>query len=174
MNALRLDLGCGTKPKEGFLGVDIKSYGRSDLLIADLREPWKWEDESVDEAYSYHFLEHLTQLERCHFANELYRVLKPGGFAEIIVPHWGSGRAYGDPTHRWPPISEEFFWYLAREWREQKAQHTCELLSCDFQIDWGVSLDEATQLRNQEYQQFATRYYRNAPSDIHSTWRKAG
>lgn len=169
---MKLDLGCGNKPKEGFQGVDVRDYGRSDIIVADLRQRWPFEDGSIDEAYSHHFVEHLTAPERIHFANELYRVLKPGAHAEIIVPHWSSGRAYGDLTHQWPPVSEFWFWYLKRAWRDENAQHASFDYSCDFQVNWGTSLDEEVGVRNQEYQQFASKFYREACLDIHSTWIK--
>ena len=95
---LKLDLGCGKNPKEGFEGVDSRDFGQPHTL--DLRKPWPWADGSVEEAHSSHFVEHLTGAERIHFVNELHRVLVPGGKAQIIVPHWASCRAYGDLTHQ--------------------------------------------------------------------------
>ena len=171
---MKLDLGCGPKPKEGYIGVDIRDYGRSDIIIQDLRGPgpWKWDDCSVDSVWSHHFVEHLKARERMHFANELFRVLKPGGTAEIIVPHWCSGRAYGDLTHEWPPVSEFWFLYLSRSWRESQAPHSCDDYSCDFVVDWGVQLRPDVASRNQEYQQFASVFYREACQDIVATWRK--
>ena len=184
MSHIRLDLGCGNKPKDGFLGVDLRDYGRSDILVADLRGTWKWDDDSVDEVFSAQFVEHLTARERVHFANELYRVLKPGATAEIIVPHWASGRAYGDLTHQWPPVSEFWFLYLSREWRLSQAPHAdaahcvcvsrneCLCYSCDFQIESGPELHSDIVSRNYEFQQFAATYYREACQNLVSTWTK--
>lgn len=95
---VKLDLGCGKNKKAGFIGVDNISFDGVDV-VHDLRTQWPWEKESVEEVHCSHFLEHLTNAERVHFWNELYRVMKPGAKAQIIVPHWSSGRAYGDPTH---------------------------------------------------------------------------
>lgn len=149
---LRLDLGCGGNKRAGFHGVDSIAFagvdtvlnltqramfqpgmiqgelGGGKLLNQDdaVFEPWPWPDGSVTEAHSSHFVEHLTPVERVHFVNELYRVLKPcrkengtnvEGFCTIIVPHWCNMRAYGDPTHQWPPVSEFWSLYLNREWR---------------------------------------------------------
>ena len=169
---VRLDLGCGNKPKEGYVGVDSRDYGRSDILVADLREPWKWDDASVDEVWCSHFVEHLKAPERIHFVNELYRVLKPRCSAEIIVPHWASARAYGDLTHEWPPVSEFWFLYLSREWREKNAPHTCDLYRCDFQANWGSSLHPDIAVRNQEHQQFAKTFYKEAAQDLVATLTK--
>jgi len=169
---IKLDLGSGPRPADGFIGVDIRDYPAV-KIVADLTKDWPWFDKSVAEVRSNHFVEHLAAPDRIHFANELYRVLKPDGTAEIIVPHYASGRAYGDLTHQWPPVSEFWFLYLSRAWREANAAHACDDYTCDFVIEWGTTLDPPIALRNQEFQQFATRYYREAAQDIVSTWRKA-
>jgi SAM-dependent methyltransferase len=157
-----------------FPGVDI---------VHDINDyPWPFDDGSVSEVYCSHVLEHLDHNrhnpERCRFANELYRILCPGGFAEIITPHWASARAYGDFTHADKPVSEMFFLYLSRDWRRKNAPDTDiewnkDGLTCDFVVEWGTSLDPPIALRNQEFQQFAARYYREAAQDIVATWRKA-
>lgn len=87
-------------------------------------------DDSVDEVHCSHFLEHLTGAERIHFFNELYRVLKPGAQARIITPHWSHERAYGDPTHQWPPVCSWTYFYLQKAWRDVNAPHADYL--CDF------------------------------------------
>ena len=169
---VRLDLGCGANPKEGFVGVDVRHYGRTDIVVADLRMTWKWEDSSVDEIYCSHFVEHLTAPERIHFANELHRVLKPGASAEIITPHWASSRAYGDLTHQWPPVSPHWFLYLQRSWRETHAPHACDDYTCDLVATYGFRLDGHIIQRNQEHQQFAAHYYTNAAEDLIATVTK--
>lgn len=136
------------------------------------RKPWPWPDSSVDEAYSSHFVEHLTQTERCHFFNELHRILKPDAKALIIVPHWSSGRAYGDPTHQWPAWSDMAAYYLKREWRESQAPHTDAKnwppgYSCDFEATWGYSFrnDAEFMSRNDHYKQYAMANYRDVIQD---------
>src|SRR5688572_13911022 len=101
---IKLDLGCGPNKKEGFLGVDSIKFKGVDVVFDLATGRWPWKDNSVSEAHASHFVEHLDAKERTHFVNELYRVLKPGATAQIIVPHWASQRAYGDPTHKWPPV----------------------------------------------------------------------
>ena len=126
---LRLDLGCGTRKAEGFLGVDSIAFDGVDV-VADLRQAWPWADGSVSEVHCSHFLEHLTGAERIHFFNELYRVLKPGAQARIITPHWSNERSYGDPTHQWPPVCSWTYFYLDKEWRKINAPHVG--YECDF------------------------------------------
>jgi SAM-dependent methyltransferase len=168
---IKLDLGCGPNKKPGFYGVDNLKFDAVDL-VADLRKPWPFKDGSVEEAHSSHFVEHLTGEERVHFVNELYRVLIPGGKATIITPHWASCRAYGDYTHQWPPVSEFWFYYLSSEWRAANAPHNV-LYKCNFQATWGYSLLQAVAMRNQEYQQNAIQFYKEAAQDIIATLTKA-
>lgn len=173
---MKLDLGCGPNKREGFEGVDSIAFPGVDHVV-DLRQKWPWDDNSVEEAHSSHFVEHLTAVERVHFANELCRVLVPAGKCQIVVPHWASCRAYGDPTHQWPPVSEFWFYYLSRDWRKANAPHTDiehwnQGLSCDFDATWGYSLHPSIVVRNAEAQQFATQFYKEACQDTIATLTK--
>lgn len=186
---LKLDLGCGKTPRAGFTGVDCRDFGQAHKVNLVARKPiyansrnpsephggefsqWPWKDDSVEEAHSSHFVEHLKADERIHFVNELYRVLKVGAKCQIIVPHWASCRAYGDLTHQWPPVSEFWFYYLDKNWREQNAPHN-DGYKCDFLATWGYSLHPGIQPRNQEYQQHAMQYFKEAAQDIIATLTK--
>lgn len=167
---LKLDFGCGKCQRDGFEGVDCIDFGQKHVL--DLRQPWPWPANSVEEAHSSHFIEHLDGAERVHFFNELYRVLVPGGKATIIAPHWSNDCAYGDPTHKWPPISNWTFLYLFKQWRDANAPHTG--YTCDFDWTFGFNLDPAIGARNQEYQQFAVNHYRNGARDLQGVLTKRG
>lgn len=161
---MKIDLGCGTRPQAGFTGVDIRPFTGVNI-VADLRQPWPWPDASVDEAYSSHFLEHLTGEERILFFNELYRVLKPGSQARIVTPHWSNACAYGDPTHRWPPVSEWTYFYLVKAWREVNAPHTDYL--CDFDISAEVSWEEWLMTeKNATIREFALQRNINSARDL--------
>lgn len=166
---LKLDLGCGKNPKEGFVGVDALDFGQK--IITDLRKPWPWSDNSVEEVNCSHFVEHLNASDRIHFVNELYRVLIPDGKAFVAVPHWNSPRAYGDLTHQWPPISEWWFLYLNKEWRDSQAPHSAYDPKVNFEITYGYSLrSDIAANRNEGFQQYAMANYKDAIQDILSTW----
>jgi hypothetical protein len=174
---LRIDLGCGPNPKEGFVGVDRIKFDKVTHVMEMGREPWPFADQSVSEAHCSHALEHLTPIERCHFFNELARVLTADGKATIIVPHWGSSRAYGDPTHEWPPMGEMFFYYLSRKWRAEQAPHTDKThwplgYDCDLEVTWGYALNPAFQPKAVAVQQFAAAHYREAIYDMQATVTK--
>lgn len=175
---LRLDLGAGPHKKEGFHGVDATAFEGIDT-VWDLRKtPWPWKDASVAEAHASHFLEHLTSMQRCAFFNELYRILVPGGTCQIITPHWNSCRAYGDPTHQWPPVSEFLWYYLSRDWRLQNAPHTDAKylpggFDCNFVATWGYALRQDLTLWNQERQQYAIANYKEVCQDTICNLTKA-
>jgi hypothetical protein len=60
--SLKLDLGCGENPKEGFEGVDL--YGEKAKHKIDLfKFPWPFKDNSVEEIHCSHFLEHVPARE---------------------------------------------------------------------------------------------------------------
>jgi hypothetical protein len=167
---LRLDFGCGKNKREGFIGIDSRDFPGVDQVV-DLTRPWPWTGDSVAEANASHFVEHLTASERIHFVNELYRVLVPGGKCQVIVPHWASCRAYGDLTHQWPPVSEFWFYYLNREWRNANAPHNDGYV-CDFDCAWGYSVNPALLPRNPEYQQHALTFWKEAAQDTICTMTK--
>lgn len=174
---IKLDLGCGGKKREGYIGLDAIKFDGVDHILNLGKDPWPFINDSVDEASSSHFLEHLTAVERIHFVNELYRVLKVGAKFELIVPHWGSCRAYGDPTHQWPPISEFYFYYMDKKWRDENAPHTDvehwkDGFACDFAVTWGYNIHPELGTRSQEFQQFAVNFYRESILEIHASFVK--
>jgi len=171
---MKIDIGCGKNKKEGFTGVDQYAMEGVDIVHDLTMAPWPFEDDSIEEIYCSHFLEHLTGGQRVAFMNELFRIMRPGAKATIITPHWASNRAYGDFTHQWPPVSEMFFYYLSREWRQTQAPHTDKKwnpdgYSCDFAATWGYSMGQDLLVRNQDYQQFALMNYKEAAQDIFAT-----
>jgi hypothetical protein len=95
--SLRLNLGCGARARPGFYGVDKVALPGIDIL-ADLNEPLSaLPDESVEEVYCRHTLEHVVRL--LELLAELHRVTRPRARLEIIVPHFSNPYGYSDPTH---------------------------------------------------------------------------
>lgn len=171
---VKIDIGCGPNKQEGFIGVDQYAFPGVDHVVKVGREPLPFDNESVDEVHASHFVEHLNAVERCALFNELHRVMKKDAKMTMIVPHWGSSRAYGDPTHQWPPIGEMWFYYLKREWRMTQAPHTDKSnwpdgYDCDFEATWGYAMHPAFLTRNADFQQYAMNYLREGAQDIHAT-----
>jgi len=93
-----IELGCGPNKKEGAIGVD-KFQGEAVDIIADIEKGLPFlPDNSVDELFSRHLLEHIENLEL--LIREIHRVMKPGGIHRAIVPHFSNPYFYSDYTHR--------------------------------------------------------------------------
>lgn len=92
-NLLSIDLGGRFNCPEGYKSVDLRDAD----IIMDLTGTWELEDNSVGVLRAYHILEHLP--DTIHFFNEAYRVLSPGGFLLIEVPHYLGQGGVSDPTH---------------------------------------------------------------------------
>jgi hypothetical protein len=129
---MKLDIGCGTHKQPGFTGMDSIAFEGVDVVHDVRAVPWPFADGSVSEVYSAHFVEHLTGVERIAFFNELHRIMARGAEATIVCPHWSHERAYGDPTHQWPPVTTWTFFYLNAGWRRENAPHVA--YTCDFDL----------------------------------------
>jgi SAM-dependent methyltransferase len=180
---MKLDLGCGTQ-KRGvdWVGCDSVAFPGVDKVFDLGTDIWPFDDNSVDEAYCSHVLEHLTnhngRWERVHFFNELSRVLKPEAKCQVIIPYWNSTRYYGDPTHK-EPFSEFAWYYLDRGWRRANAPH-CDAeqvpgpqsYNCDLGCTWGYNIAEWLLVRHEEFRQFAMQNYKDAITDMLATVQK--
>jgi hypothetical protein len=93
---MKLNLGCCDAPVAGFVNVDIVPGPTVDQ-VADLRAPWPWPDDSIEYVRAWDIIEHLP--DKIMTMNEIYRVLVPGGQAEIAVPTTEGSGAFQDPTH---------------------------------------------------------------------------
>ena len=91
---MRLNLGCCDQILQEWWNVDIVKP--CDELV-DLREPWPWADNSMDEIRAHDIIEHLP--DKIHTMNEAWRVLKPGGKLDILVPTTEGRGAWQDPGH---------------------------------------------------------------------------
>lgn len=130
---MKIDLGCGPKKREGYFGIDKSPYPGVDLVFNIGSGPLPIVSGIVEAVYSAHFMEHLTKERRAYVWDDIYRVMKSGAVAEIIVPHWENATAYGDLTHEWPPFSEYTFLYLVKPWRDENAPHVP--MTCDFDLN---------------------------------------
>lgn len=168
---LKLDFGCGRTKREGFIGVDSIKFDGVDIVFDLSSGTWPWADNSVDEFNCSHMIEHLTAPQRIHFMNELWRVLKPGAKGQVVTPHFGSVRAYGDLTHQWPPVVTFWYCYLNKEWRASQAPHNKDY-TCDFDHGYGFSLHPAVEVRNQDYQNYAVIHLLEGAQDLVVTMTK--
>ncbi len=85
--SMRLNLGCGTKKREGWINIDSAKECDPDVLH-DLTEPLPFEDQSVDEIMVDAVLEHFDKYARYFILYDWVRVLKTGGCISIGVPNF--------------------------------------------------------------------------------------
>jgi len=94
---MRLNLGCGDKPKEGFLGVDRFPCAAAGLLCDfDRRLPFR--DDCVEAAHLDNVIEHVGDV--LALLIEISRVCRDGARVTIVTPHFTSWDSWRDPTHR--------------------------------------------------------------------------
>lgn len=122
--SIRLNLGCGHKKlpaSEGWINVDAEISCLPDLCLdIGWGEDWPWNDGIVDEINASHVMEHLGADDFLFAMREAYRVLKPGGWFTIEVPHPRSDFFIGDPTHK-TPITEHVMNLFSRKLCDQWA-----------------------------------------------------
>ena len=93
---LKLDLGCGGSPHEGYLAVDNNPLAKPDI-VHDLNDfPYPFGDSSVDEIIMQNVLEHVE--DPIKSLEEIYRISKPGAVWKITIPHYTRG--FRNPTHK--------------------------------------------------------------------------
>lgn len=186
--SLKLDLGCGKNPKEGFEGVDL--YGDKAKHKVDLfKFPWPFADNSVDEIHASHFLEHIPAREveerdsagadvapfigqdmLFAFMDECYRILKPDCWMHIVVPSGRSNRAFWDPTHR-RFFMQETFLYFARDWRTQNGLDHYRV-ACNFGVEVTHSMPQEEGLKSPEAQSARFQTLWNVTVDWHAKLKK--
>lgn len=93
---MKLNLGCGNKSKEGFIGVDRFRCAAAEVLC-DITTRLPFRDDSFDEAWLDNIIEHLPDIPA--LMRELVRVCRPGATITVITPHFSSLSSWRDPTH---------------------------------------------------------------------------
>ena len=118
-DARKLNLGCGTDIRPGWINVDSSKLPGVDIaanLDDCTRTPLPLADDTIDEFYCSHVLEHLR--DALGFMQELHRLAKPDAIATIRVPYGSSDDADEDPTHvrrlflySFSYFSQRGYWY---------------------------------------------------------------
>jgi len=94
-----LNIAAGEKryDDEGIWNVDLIEGEGIDQVVDLNNHPWPWDDNSIDGIHASHILEHFLDHET--FLRECHRILKPGGFLRIVVPHCTSMSSVGCLGH---------------------------------------------------------------------------
>jgi SAM-dependent methyltransferase len=112
---VKLDIGCGRSPQEGFIGLEVQERFKDPRIIHhDLETyPWPLPDDSITLAMASHVVEHIDRHKfgMIKFFNEVWRVMKPGGEFMVSGPYGTNAGYLQDPTHV-SPITENTFKYF--------------------------------------------------------------
>lgn len=82
---MKLEIGCGDKPRKGYLHLDVRNLAGVDIVGFAWDIPK--EDSSFEEIFSRHSFEHYTYKEAIDSLKEFKRVLKEGGYIHLIMPN---------------------------------------------------------------------------------------
>jgi predicted SAM-dependent methyltransferase len=80
---LKIDIGAGASPKDGFVSVDL--YASADIQD-DITKLDHFKDNTVTAVNTSHVLEHISFDDIPKAFSQVYRVLTPGGLWTIEVP----------------------------------------------------------------------------------------
>lgn len=93
---MKINLGCGNKRKDGFIGIDCYPCEAVDIL-ADLTKPLPFTESSIDEIWLDNVIEHMPNIPQ--LMGEIHRICRDGARVTIITPHFASLASWRDPTH---------------------------------------------------------------------------
>jgi predicted SAM-dependent methyltransferase len=89
---IRVDLGCGAMRRDGFIGLDHVAGPGVDIVLDLTTDRYPFDDDSVDEVYSAHFLEHIR--EPNHVFEEIGRICRDGAHLEFWTPYAFTNEAF--------------------------------------------------------------------------------
>ena len=95
--AKKLNLGCGTDIKAGWINLDSAVLPGVDIVHNIETLPLPFGDGEFDEILANDVLEHV---EYAPLLKDLHRILCPGGTLAIRMPHFTSKNNFIDPTHK--------------------------------------------------------------------------
>jgi len=85
---MKIEFGCGATPtKKDFLTCDIRELPGIDYVCPAWEISEHVASGSIAEIFSRHFLEHLTFVQAEKLVNVWYKILKPSGVCELLVPN---------------------------------------------------------------------------------------
>lgn len=94
----KLNMWCWKDIKEWYVNRDIVNLPWIDKVFDFEIFPYPFEDNSFDEIYCSHILEHMSDLEKV--MKELYRIWKNGCKIKVRWPYFASPNARWDYTHK--------------------------------------------------------------------------
>ena len=85
----KLHLGCGTKHLEDYINIDIRYLPGVDE-VNNIRFLRNYKENSVDEIYACHVLEHFGRWEYKEVLKRWFEILKPEGKLRLAIPNFSA------------------------------------------------------------------------------------
>lgn len=110
---LKLDIGGGANPSEGFINMDIRDIKGVDVVHDFEVLPWPFPDKTFTLLSAAHVIEHIDprKFGFINWMNEVWRVLKYDGQMRVATPYGGSTHYLADPTHINPCVPHTFHYF---------------------------------------------------------------
>ncbi len=86
---IKLHLGCGTNHLEEYVNIDIRYLPGVDE-VNNIKFLRKYQNNSIDEIYACHVLEHFGRWEYKDVLRRWHELLKPGGQLRLAVPNFAA------------------------------------------------------------------------------------
>jgi predicted SAM-dependent methyltransferase len=132
---VKLNIGCGTDYKEGFINLDYNKEVKADVYT-DILTGLPFPDNTFDFVYASHIIEHIPRGRLYHFLEELSRICKPKAIIEIYAPHCSSPLALGCPYHYtyWSVSSFKTFETETTSAKERYSLARFKVLKCELHL----------------------------------------
>jgi len=102
----KLNLGCGSDIRQGYINVDYRSFKGADLVYDLNKVPYPFKSNTFKKILLRNTLEHLENPMK--IMAELHRISKPNGKIFIKGPHFSSDNVWGDLEHKRAFSSQTF------------------------------------------------------------------
>lgn len=111
-NITKIDIGCGMQKIPTFYGIDKNPNSQADLILDFIKEKLPFDDNSIEEIICRDVIEHITYHDMVNLMNEIWRVLKPNGIAQIDTVY-GIDNWLKHPNHVRPILQNQFDYFKA-------------------------------------------------------------
>ncbi len=118
-NPQKVYIGAGKDHRYGWLHVDRHPFPNTDI-VCDITQGLPLKDSSIGHCFSQDFMEHVPPEKKIDVVNEIWRVLKPDGIMEHIIPQAGSQNDFGSPTHLSHWTQQQFEHFDVNSYRYDK------------------------------------------------------
>ncbi len=126
----KLHMGCGYEILEWYINADSIALPGVDMVYDFDVFPYPFEDNTFDEVYSAHFMEHVTDLGAV--MQELTRICKPWAQIKVIVPYFSNPGTWADYTHKRGFTTATFKYFHP----DFFYNHDAKIITKDLRIHW--------------------------------------